>query len=140
MRSHESRQENSSDPWYVPFVFNELAWNALFSQEAPGEAALKDAVKANEGSGYRSSDYLHTLATVHAELAQPVEARKFLMQAIEARDGETENVDLYVLGRIAECYGLDDIAAAHYAQVEPNEAANSTYHLAQRRLKRLQGR
>ena len=122
-----------------PIVFNELAWNALFGDEAPTEAALDDAVKANEGSGYRSPEYLHTLATVHAELEHPVEARKFLMQAIDARDGEAENVDLYVLGRIAECYGFHEIAAGHYAQVEPDDAANSTYNLAQRRLKRLPG-
>lgn len=62
------------------------------------------------------------------------------MQAIEARDNETENVDLYVLGRIAECYGFNEIAARHYAQVEPDEHANSTYNLAQRRLKRLSER
>lgn len=121
-----------------PGVFNELAWNALFREEAPSDAALQDAQKANAATNYRTAEYLHTLATVYAELSQPVEARKFLMQAIEARDGKTENVDLYVLGRIAECYGLSEIAAAYYAQIVPDEAANSTYNLAQRRLKRLQ--
>lgn len=123
-----------------PIVFNEVAWNALFREEGPTEAALEDAVKANERTNYRDPNYLHTLATVHAELANAVEARKFLMQAIDARGGQTENVDLYVLGRIAECYGLNEIAARHYAQVEPDQAANSTYNLAQRGLKRLKGR
>jgi len=121
-----------------PQVFNELAWNALFRDEPPTEAALADAVKANAATNYRTTEYLHTLATVHAELGQGVEARKFLMQAIDARDGKTEHVDLYVLGRIAEGYGLKEIAARHYAQVERDEAANSTYNLAQRGLKRLQ--
>jgi hypothetical protein len=123
-----------------PIVFNALAWIALFREEAPTDAALEDAVKANARTEYRSAEFLHTLAAVHAERAQAVEARKFLLQAIDARDGKTENADLYVLGRIAECYGLNEIAAGHYAQVEPVEAANSTYHLAQRRLKRLLGR
>ena len=140
--SHKLLRPLADDPSSEaePIVFNELAWNALFSQEAPTEAALADAVKANEGSHYRSSEYLHTLATVHAELEHAVEAQNFLIQAIDARGGETENVDLYVLGRIAEIYGLIDVAAMHYAQVEPDEAGNSTYHLAQRRLKRLHGR
>jgi len=121
-------------------VFNELAWNALFRDEAPTEAALKDAVKANELPNYRDSAYLHTLATVHAELEHPVEARDFLMQSIDARDGKPRSEDFYVLGRIAESCGLNDTAARHYAQVEPDEAGNSTYNLAQRRLKRLPGR
>lgn len=123
----------------APIVFNELAWNALFREEAPTEAALADAVKANERTNYQIPGYLHTLATVHAELTHATEARRFLMQAIDARGGEAESVDLYVLGRIAECFGFDEIAARHYAQVEPDEDANSAYNLAQRRLKRLSG-
>lgn len=140
--SHKLLRPLADDPSAVaePVVFNELAWNALFGQEVPTEAALADAVKANEGSHYRSSEYLHTLATVHAELEHAVEAQNFLIQAIDARGGKTESVDLYVLGRIAETYGLIDVAAMHYAQVEPDVAGNSTYNLAQRRLKRLQGR
>jgi hypothetical protein len=47
------------------------------------------------------------------------------MQTIEARDGKTEDVDRYVLGRIAECYGLNEIATRHYSQIEPHEDANS---------------
>jgi transglutaminase-like putative cysteine protease len=120
-----------------PTIFNGLAWHALFTEQGPTVAALEDAVKANARTDYRNHALLHTLATVHAELDQPVEARKFLMQAIEARDGKPVNEDLYVLGRIAECYGLNQIAAAHYAQVQSAEGATSTYQLAQRRLKRL---
>ncbi len=123
-----------------PIIFNELAWNALFRDEPPTDAVLENAVKANARTNYRTPSYLHTLATVHAERGQAVEARKFLMQAIDTRDAKAVNEDLYVLGRIAECYGLTEIAAGHYAQVEPAAAANSTYHLAQRRLKRLSGR
>lgn len=120
-----------------PALFNNLAWNALFLDEVPVATVLRDAIQANERTNYRSSIYLHTLATVHAELSQPIEAHKFLMQAIDARDGKTENVDFYVLGRIAECYGLHDIAAGHYAQVDTDDAVNSTYALARRRLKQL---
>ncbi|HVW36344.1 MAG TPA: hypothetical protein VHB99_03525, partial [Pirellulales bacterium] len=140
--SHKLLRPLADDPSAeaAPIVFNELAWNALFKDEAPAEAALKDAVKANELTNYRASAYLHTLATVHAELEHPVEARKFLMQSIDARDGKPRSEDFYVLGRIAESCGLNDAAARHYAQVEPDEAGNSTYNLAQRRLKRLPGR
>lgn len=130
---------DSSSEQAEPIVYNELAWDALFQDQGPTEAALADAVAANARSDYQSADYLHTLATVHAELEHPVEARKFLLQAIEARDGKPAHVDYYVLGRIAECYGFQEVAAEHYAQVIADGTANSTYNLAQRRLKRMRG-
>ena len=81
-----------------------------------------------------------TLAAIYAELDRPLEGKEVLLQAIGARRGtEPEPHDWYVLGRIAETYGLSEVAAESYARVERPErpADDSVWALAQRRASAL---
>jgi hypothetical protein len=82
---------------------------------------------------------LHTLAAVHAERGEPAKALEALEQSIDLREGKPRSDDWYVLGRIAEAYGLADAAIPLYRKVAPPNVntAVSPYALAQRRLKAL---
>ena len=119
-------------------VLNNLAWYAVV-QGAVDQRALDDATKAAERTDYNNPSYLHTLATVCAEMDKPAEALENLRNAVNMRGGEIRNGDYYVLGRIAEASGLEDIAVALYHQELPPNSPSATpvSALAQRRLKKL---
>ncbi len=118
-----------------PGDWNRLAWNQLFAPPV-AEQALRDASRAAEMSDNGSRAILHTLASVYAELNRPTEAYRALVQSVEAGDKKADDSDWYVLGRIAETYGLPDQARAYYGRVEkPKEFLGvSAFTLAQRRL------
>jgi len=115
--------------------WNRLAWNQLFQLPIP-EKALADASRASEMAEHSSRAILHTLASVYAELERPTEAYRVLLQSIEAGDHKPSTSDWYVLGRVAESYGLPDQARSYYARVEKPEqfVTVSAFTLAQRRL------
>ena len=56
---------------------------------------------------------------------------------MEIRGERIDEADWYVLGRIAEHYGLNEVAAGLYRKVPARQAANDVYLLAQRRLKKV---
>ena len=120
-------------------TYNELAWNTLFLGKVD-EAALEDALKANTLSSYGTSSYVHTLATIYAELGKGQEARQLLLKSLELKgEGTLAEYDWYVLGRIAEGYGLWEEAKAAYAKVKsPVPDVNSVDTLASTRLKALE--
>ena len=60
---------------------------------------------------------LRTLAAVYAELGKTSEALENLRRAVEIRGERIDEADWYVLGRIAEQYGLDEVAAGLYRKV-----------------------
>lgn len=114
-----------------------LAWMALVRGRVD-EQAVENAQRAAMLSGYKNSSILHTLAALYAELGRTAEAYQVILQALEAREeGRPEPDDWYVFGRLAEQYGLPEMARVYYERVkkEPGEAgALSTYSLARRRL------
>jgi hypothetical protein len=65
-----------------------------------------------------------------------------LRHAVELRGERMDDGDWYVLGRIAEQYGLDDVAAGLYHRVplKPPVANNDAFVLAQRRVKKMEKR
>jgi transglutaminase-like putative cysteine protease/tetratricopeptide (TPR) repeat protein len=115
--------------------WNRLAWNQLFEPPIP-EKTLADASRASEMTDHSSRAILHTLASVYAELERPAEAYRILLQSIDAGDHKPSTSDWYVLGRMAESYGLPDQARAYYARIEkPDQFVTvSVFTLAQRRL------
>ncbi len=119
-------------------VLNNLAWAAVASGNV-NQQALDDALSAVKRTKQENAACLHTLATVYAELGKTSEALENLRRAVEIRGERTEEADWYVLGRIAEQYGLDEVAAGLYRKVpaRPALAADDVYVLAQRRLKKL---
>jgi tetratricopeptide (TPR) repeat protein len=125
----------------TPAQLNQLAWLLLVRGRA-GDEAIELAQRANSQSGYKSYPALHTLASLYAEVGKTAEAYKVILQALEAKDnGAPSASDWYVLGRLAEQYGLPDTARRLYARVgAPAEGEGeplSSHHLAQLRLAAL---
>ena len=122
----------------APAVLNNLAWNAM-SRGSVGQRALDDALAAATRTSFENSACLHTLAAVDAELGKTTEALENLRRGILQRGGQIKEIDWYVLGRIAEQYGLDETAAGLYRKIPSPKrpAADDVYTLAQQRLKKL---
>jgi tetratricopeptide (TPR) repeat protein len=121
-------------------VYNNLAWAALLEGKAT-EKTLQDAQQSVMNSKGQNGAYLHTMATVYADLGRPTEARDVLLQTFRSRvTTEPEPHDWYVLGRIAEEYGARDAALAAYrrtALAKDSDLPNSTNQLSLRRLRLL---
>jgi len=120
-------------------TYNELAWNTLFLGKVD-EAAVEDALKANTLTSYGNASYVHTLATIYAELGKGQEARLLLLKSLELQGTSAlEPYDWYVVGRIAESYGLMEEARAAYARAKsPKPDINSVDSLVNTRLKVLE--
>jgi tetratricopeptide (TPR) repeat protein len=119
---------------------NALAW-LLMTEGRADEQTLELAQRAAQIRA--THGVLHTLAAVLAEGDKASEAYKVLLKAIDDNeDAQPVPEDWYVLGRIAERYGLPDEARTLYARVTsrpdaPEPDAESTYSLARRRLAAL---
>jgi tetratricopeptide (TPR) repeat protein len=125
----------------VPNDWNNLAWYELITGKV-GADALDHARRAVEASRKSDRGSMHTLACVQAELGDAAEAYRSIVAAVElSESGELEADDWYVIGRLAEVYGLPAAARTAYARVErptePYLLPSSTYALAARRLARL---
>jgi transglutaminase-like putative cysteine protease len=124
-----------------------LARNAI-AAGAVGPQALADALAAVHECGSENPAFLETLAVVYAELGKSSDALETLNRSLAVRGGGgpfgSRDGDWYVLGRIAEHYGLADVAAGLYRKirrpVRPGgcPAAANLYTIAQRRLKALE--
>lgn len=118
-----------------------LAWTLLLRGETSEVVEL--ARKGVKGTEKNRTGDLHTLAAALAETGAVVEAQRVFLQSLEHADLEEPDSDhAYILGRIAEAYGLPEVACDFYRQVEPaGEAGNpnrATRVLAERRLAALE--
>ena len=118
--------------------YNNIAWYSLWKQPITQDA-VDSAQQAVRLTSSREADFLHTLATLYAEQGKTSEARAAIWQAMDVDGtGKPRAHDYYVLGRIAEEYGIFDAAAAAYKKVErdPDDENDplSTWKLAQKRL------
>jgi len=120
--------------------YNNAAWLALF-RGTELDRAVDDARRASAGTE-PVHGAMNTLAALYAELGKTVEARQALLKSIDSRKAEQpSSADWFVLGRIAEDYGVRDAALAAYKRVEKEEATGTTtWELAQRRLTALGGK
>jgi tetratricopeptide (TPR) repeat protein len=118
--------------------YNEAAWVALFRGKDL-DRATEDARHATSDGNGGSAAALHTLAAVYAETGNAVEARQALLKSLDSRpSSEPRSADWFVLGRIAETYGVSEAATAAYKRVtkeEPNGL--TTWELTQKRLATL---
>lgn len=112
--------------------YNKLAWVSLFHDQAD-DGALTAAQRAVELGVRQNAGHLNTLAAVHAARGELHLAHQVLMETLQHRAGEKPtDADWLVYGRIAQGYGLHDIARAAYARVSPDDDPVSAYRLAAR--------
>ncbi|HEX8616093.1 MAG TPA: DUF3857 domain-containing protein [Thermoanaerobaculia bacterium] len=121
----------------VPGDYNQHAWTAIFAKED-----LAKAIDEARHAAERAPDsyaIANTLAVLYAENGNSTEAREALLASVEKHDADTlEAADWYVVGRIAENYGIADAAIEAYQKIEkPARVSGTTWELAQERLKGL---
>ena len=116
--------------------YNQHAWTAIFAN-----ADLEKAIETARQATALESDYatLNTLAVLYAEQGKSAEARDTLLQSLAASSRDTvEDADWYVVGRIAENYGIRDVALDAYKKIDKEaEDIASVWELAQKRLAKL---
>jgi predicted Zn-dependent protease len=115
--------------------FNHAAWVALFTGERLERAVEHAQHASKEASAGSKAASLNTLAAVYAETGKNAAARDALLQGLDNR--KLNGADWYVLGRIAENYGVNDYAIASYKKVEKDGSSAPASVLAQRRLEAL---
>ena len=120
---------------------NDPVWAAVASGNATKQA-LDEALAAVKQAKPENPASLRTLAAVYAELGKTPDALANLRHAVELRGERLDDGDWYVLGRIAEQYGLNDLAAGLYRKVPPKPLAggDDAYAAAQRRLTKVEKR
>lgn len=123
-------------------AYNSAAWSGLFVDPKPPDI-LNHALQAAQMSSFKSFSDLHTLAAVYVEMGKIEEARQTLTQLLELSNREPPYASTwYVVGAVAEAYGLPETARAAYQRLEPPKEAGtlSSYLLAKKRLDRLDGK
>jgi tetratricopeptide (TPR) repeat protein len=118
--------------------YNNAAWYGLLAGDL--ETAIENAHKATTGeTGKNAAASFHTLAAVYAEVGKTVEAREALLNSMDQRQREQPTSDdWYVLGRIAESYGVREAAIAAYKRVDKDDTPNGTvWQLTSRRLEKI---
>lgn len=122
--------------------FTRAAWIALFTGQHLDRAieharhADKQAQAATTGSASETS--LPALAALYAETGRSVEARTALLQSLDAASrARLSEGDWYVLGRVAENYGVDDYAVTAYRKAAGEAGKTGVGELARRRLEGL---
>jgi tetratricopeptide (TPR) repeat protein len=115
--------------------YNHAAWLALFRGK-DFDQAIDDARKAAADNSWAT---LNTLAALYAETGKSAEARQALLKGLERRFADQpSSSDWFVLGRIAENYGVKDAAVTAYKKVKPDDNDGmSTWDLAQKRIAQL---
>ncbi len=114
--------------------YNNAAWFELLAGDL--EHAVENARRATSDKNTSNASALHTLATVYAETGKNVEARDALLRTLDAaKRDEPASSDWYVIGRMAENYGVGEAARAAYKRVEKkSDDRASVWELAQKRL------
>jgi len=121
-------------------VYNNLAWYALFGKDLSA-AALEEPVKwaerAASQANYKDRFSCNTLAALYAEIGRGADARAMALRAVELTPGsEPDDAYWYVFGRIAEGWGLPEVARTAYGRIQPSKdpTTSDSAVLAQRRL------
>ncbi|MDH3784529.1 MAG: DUF3857 domain-containing protein [Acidobacteriota bacterium] len=122
-------------------IYNNIAWYHIMDGTIT-DNSLRWAQRSAMLDNFSDPNSLHTLATLYVETGRPAEARDVLLRLLETQPDEAPSAsDWYIVGRIAESYGLMDSARTSYGKVPAPERATplsaSTYDMAQRRLRNL---
>jgi tetratricopeptide (TPR) repeat protein len=125
--------------------YDRAAWCGILTGNL--ERALEDArLATSNGSPQNNAKpdsdnapSFRTLAVVFAESGNTLEARQALLSSIDQRVSDRPTPDdYYVLGRIAETYGVRDAAIAAYKRVQEKGTPGEQWkELAEQRMKGL---
>ena len=114
---------------------NQYTWDSLFLSHVTNEdvSLLQRALTGNNGSFAA----IHTLACLYADMGKTKEARELLLQTMDVRVDQPNDAIWFGFGRIAEQYGLNDVALSFYQKVgdTPPSRPGSPFNLAQLREK-----
>ncbi|PKN57126.1 MAG: hypothetical protein CVU56_12610 [Deltaproteobacteria bacterium HGW-Deltaproteobacteria-14] len=104
---------SAADTFLGQSARNGLAWLSLYDGgDLEAALALVDEVPE------RRSPTEHTRATLLAALGRSADAMKALKAAVEARADGMADYDDLVLGRVAQSYGLPELARWYYGRVK----------------------
>jgi tetratricopeptide (TPR) repeat protein len=120
-------------------TFNNRAWLSLMIGKVT-EEDVGYALQAAQLTQFRGTSSMHTLASLYAEIGKTEEAWQTFLKLLELRpDEQPLSYDWYIVGRIAEHYGMIEDARAAYGRVGPSDGktASSTQRIAHRRLAAL---
>jgi uncharacterized protein DUF3857/transglutaminase superfamily protein len=135
-RAEEYYAKAMSLPNLTAQEYNSHSWVTLFMPAADRAKAIEEARRGVEMAP-TSHAVLNTLAALYADDNKTSEARETLLQSLEeSTSAEPQGADWFVLGRIAESYGINDAAIEAYERVtKPKEEVHgSAWELAQKRL------
>jgi hypothetical protein len=127
-RSQTAIRTNLLDDW------NRCLWAGLFADQIE-ETWLEDARELMTQT--KDMKALHTLACAEAHVGDIDRAMVHLVQLVDSQASRLENVDYWILGRIAEHCQLPERARAYYGRVKPGLGVASTFELAKKRLEWL---
>jgi tetratricopeptide (TPR) repeat protein len=118
-----------------PTSLNQLAWSAVY-QQPPAADVMRAALDADRRTDRGTLLLPMMRGLLYAEQGRTVEARENMFRYLDDRAMPPGDTEWYVLGRIAEQFGLSDIAAELYRKVSPPKLLGKQmiYYLAQRRL------
>lgn len=131
---------NEDEGWGRAEAYRGAAWTALFIEPRPKDA-LEQALQAVQLASYDRYEALLALAAIYLDVGNIDEAQRTFQQLLEAdKSPEPRDGTRYVLGGLAEAYGMRDVAQRAYSSIAAPSFADdpdSVYRLAQRRLKAL---
>ena len=120
--------------------YDRYGWSALFDNTV-NDDAIKAARQGVTLTNSSSFEELHSLACLYAAQGKTNEARDLLVKTMRAFNMAVPNDAIwFIFASLYEKYGIDDAAIEAYGKVNKPEGyigANSTYLLAQSRLKAL---
>jgi transglutaminase-like putative cysteine protease/tetratricopeptide (TPR) repeat protein len=142
VKAHALSQNILNEGKAEPRDLNSIAWGSLFIPRVE-PSDIDAALKATQLSNNNTS-YSHTLGCLYAEVGKTKEAREVLIRSMDLRNLDEPDFNYwYAFGRIAEQYGALDVAITDYQRVnkpeKPIQIPDSSYLLAQMRLRALQG-
>ncbi|MCG8651768.1 MAG: hypothetical protein MI861_18150, partial [Pirellulales bacterium] len=138
----EYDRELAKEEAVLPYIIHAMPWRSLFvGQSEQMIETAKEAVAQSLELGELSAAN-HTLACIYADAGHLAQAAETLSRTIADRNGMSDPIDFFVLGRIAEHCGLNDAAKQYYHRVRSSRDESveaSCEQLAKTRLKLLQG-
>ncbi|WP_394835336.1 DUF3857 domain-containing protein [Pendulispora rubella] len=117
-------------------VYNNAAWSKLFQGKPTEQADIDLVLRGTQTPWGNNAHALHTLAMLYADAGRANEARQTLQLVVDKQESHAlESQDYLVLGRIAELYGLDDLAREAYDRVTKSSGGSlsTSWDLAQKR-------